>query len=197
VHPASTTTERAISLGITKADYAKMKPGVAYQLVPANGKPDALWAVKEGVSLTADASVPSPATNEAVGELTISRTCWWHDLPPNDVRRRSASVNRDQTGMRYLLLHVEPTLLAKSIREFSPLLQTADIAFSLVSKDTRIPVMVNRGSVWAYDGGFELEMVLDPKTYDALKPGTPYTIEAQNRSDPRWSVAATAVVERP
>jgi hypothetical protein len=197
----STTTERAISLGIAKADHAKMKPGVAYQLIPANGKPEAQWAVKEGVALTVDARAPTVAgieAKESTDALTISRVCWWHDLPPDDLRRRYATLNRDQTGMRYLLLHVEPTTQAKTVREFGPILQDADNTFFLVSagENTRLPVTVNRNAIWGYDGGFELEIVLESKVYDALKPGTPYAIEARNKTEPHWTVSATAVVER-
>ncbi len=48
----SGSVDRAIAMAIAQADYARMKIGVPYQLVPANGKPDVSWAVKESARLT-------------------------------------------------------------------------------------------------------------------------------------------------
>lgn len=50
----STTTECEIALYISTSDRARMKPGVAFTLVPQNGKTGApRWSVRDGVTLSA------------------------------------------------------------------------------------------------------------------------------------------------
>jgi hypothetical protein len=44
--------DRAIALAVARDDYDRMKTGVPYQLMPANSKDDAKWAVNESATLT-------------------------------------------------------------------------------------------------------------------------------------------------
>jgi hypothetical protein len=198
-YTASSRDRAIIALGIARADQARMKPVVAYQIVPRNGKPDAQWAVKSGVTLTSTGASPAPAG--PAGALLIKSAYWWHSLPRNDWRRSGDCAScawRDQSGKHHLLLHAELEPGNPGVNDIGALLRRTDNAFFLVAENARIPVAVTPDSVWQNraDGGYELEIVLDPKIFAALKPGETYQLEARNGRGPRWSVSAGASISR-
>lgn len=190
--------ECAISLAIPKTAYAKMKAGVAYQLVPSNGKPEAQWAVKEGVTLTSSgADNASPVTEAPL----ISSAYWWDTLPHDDWRRSRGNEScawRDTSGKKHLLLHSDFPAGKMTVDEASAFLRSADLEFFLVHGTDRLPVKVSDGSVWRGRSGqgFELEIVLDPETFAALKPGQSYALEPRNATGPHWTVSPEASVTR-
>lgn len=190
--------ECAIALAIPKTGYAKLKPGVAYQLVPANGKPEAQWAVKEGVTLTSSGAFTASAAGEAP---LISSAYWWDTLPPDDWRRSGSNklcAWRDTSGKKHLLLHADLPADCRTTTEALSFLRNADPEFFLVNGTDRLPVKVSDGAAWRGSSGqgFELEVVLEPETFAALKPGKSYTLEPRNTTGPHWAVSAAASVRR-